>query len=297
MMLASAEARENDTDLDQIIAAVRAAPPGRVYAGSRGNWGMWMDVGGVYLYDLLPLEQFSTVMPWQSLSLNSPYLWRLNIPSPALCRLFNIRYVIAPRTIKLPPAFQKMVTTSRYVLYQIDSGGYFELGQIAKVMPMDSSIRLHEPISDWMASEEPGQNGFLAFRSGNGKFKEELQRAADQAATETSDPQVGLIENEVVTPDSFSARVTPAASEILVLKTTYHPNWHVMVDGREQRAFMVSPSFIGILIGPGQHEVTAEYRTSMLKKLLLTVSCLALLATLTMWAFGLEGFLFDRYAD
>ncbi len=296
MMLASAEARENDTDLTQIFAALRAAPPGRVYAGSRGNWGMWMDVGGVYLYDLLPLEQFSTVMPWQSLSLNSPYLWRLNVPSPAICRLFNIRYVIAPRTIKLPPAFQRMVSTSRYVLYQIDSGGYFELGQIAEVMPMASSSSLHDPIDQWIAGDEPAQDRFLAFRSGRGKFKEALQRAA-QAASSADSSQPGIIENEVVTPDSFSARITPASSGLLVLKTTYHPNWHVFVDGQERRTFMVSPSFIGVLIGPGPHEVTAEYRSSMLKKVLLVVSCLTLIATLVMWAFDLEGLIFGRLSD
>ena len=206
MMLTSAEARENDADLDQVLTTLRAAPPGRVYAGSRGNWGMWMTVGGVYLYDLLPLDLFPTVMPWQSLSLNSPYLWRLNLPSPALCRLFNIRYVIAPRSIKLPSAFQRMVSTSSYILYQIDSGGYFELGQIAKVLPMASSISLHDPITQWITSDEPAQDKFLAFRSGRGKLKEELQRAAQQASGTTDSSPTGTIQNEVVTPDSFSAR-------------------------------------------------------------------------------------------
>ncbi len=297
MMLASAESRENDTDLSQIFAALRAAPPGRVYAGSRGNWGMWMDVGGIYLYDLLPLEQFSTVMPWQSLSLNSPYLWRLNVPSPTLCQLFNIRYVIAPRTIRLPSAFQRMVATSRYVLYQIDSGGYFELGRIAKVLPMASSLALNQPISEWIASQEPAQDRFLAFRSGHGQLKQQLERAAEPAATENAGTPAGVIENEVATPDSFSAHVTPDSSDLLVLKITYHPNWHVFVDGEEQRTFMVSPSFVGVLIGPGPHEVMAEYRSSLLKKVLLIVSCLTLFSTVAIWVFGLERVLFARFRD
>ena len=60
---------------------------------------------------------------------------------------------------------------------------------------------------------------------------------------------------------------------------------------------MVSPSFIGTLIGPGPHEVTAEYRSSKLKKLLIIISSLALLATLALGFFGLEPALFGRFDD
>jgi hypothetical protein len=50
------------------------------------------------------------------------------------------------------------------------------------------------------------------------------------------------------------------------------------VDGREQRTFMVSPSYIGVQLPPGQHQVRAEYRSSMLKNGLLALGCCTLLA-------------------
>src|SRR5207245_4497905 len=62
----------------------------------------------------------------------------------------------------------------------------------------------------------------------------------------------------------------------LVLKITYHPNWHVTVDGREVAAFMVSPSFIGVALEPGDHFVTAEYRSTPSKTPLLIVGAVIL---------------------
>jgi hypothetical protein len=60
-----------------------------------------------------------------------------------------------------------------------------------------------------------------------------------------------------------------------------------MVDGREQHSFMVSPSYIGTRITPGRHEVEAEYRSSTLKKLLMLLAAVTLIATIMISAFDL----------
>ena len=57
----------------------------------------------------------------------------------------------------------------------------------------------------------------------------------------------------------------------LVLKTTYHPGWHVSVDGQPVEAYMVSPSYIGVDLTAGRHQVTAEYRPDPLKLPLLLI--------------------------
>ena len=61
---------------------------------------------------------------------------------------------------------------------------------------------------------------------------------------------------------------------------TYRPNWQVSVDGREVQSFMLSPSFIGLDLPAGAHQVRAEYRASPLKTGLLTVGGAALLAVI-----------------
>ena len=66
----------------------------------------------------------------------------------------------------------------------------------------------------------------------------------------------------------------------LVFKTTYHPNWHVTIDGIEQPAFMASPSYVGVEVPEGRHEVRAEYRTSPVRTALLILGGATLVAVL-----------------
>jgi len=286
---------KDDGELAQIISTLKTLPPGRVYAGTRGNWGSWMSLGGIRVYDLLPIEQFATVMPWQTLSLNAPLLWKLNVPSLPICRLFNIRYVIAPPNLKLPDFYREIVSTSRYVLYQVDSGGYLQLGQVTRVEKMGFSEDLFDSNSNWMRSEDPAAARFIAYFSSTNRSRLDLATLLNQSpALETPD-QLGLITDEVVTPDSLSARVTTNFPAVLVFKVTYHPNWHVIVDGHEQPAFMVSPSLIGTSLTPGHHEVSAEYKSSSLKKVLMVVAAITLVATLALGLLGYERRMLDKF--
>jgi hypothetical protein len=286
-MRLSAQELQDDQELPQIMAALKTASPGRVYAGSRFNWGAWMRIGSAHLFDLLPTAEFATVMPWQTLSLNGPLLWQVSTPSLQLCRLFNIRYIVAPPTLSPREGYHPILRTSRYVLYEVDSGGYVQLGRVVRVMPMGSSEKLFAYNSEWLRSEEPGLGEFTAFLHPGEASYPDRANLLDPPASSDGSQQLGTIEDEAVTPDSFSARVTASSSAIVVLKTTYHPNWHVTVDGHEQPAFMVSPSFIATRIEPGRHEIKAEYRSSRLKKILLVAAGISLFATM---GFGILGF-------
>jgi uncharacterized membrane protein YfhO len=62
----------------------------------------------------------------------------------------------------------------------------------------------------------------------------------------------------------------------LVLKMSYHPNWKVRVDGVATPTYMVSPSFIGMDMPLGKHEVVAEYVPTPSKVPLLTLAALVL---------------------
>jgi len=88
----------------------------------------------------------------------------------------------------------------------------------------------------------------------------------------------GEIIEERVLPARIDLRVRCPEASTLVLKMTYHPNWRVAIDGREVRPFMVSPSFIGFAVPAGSHQVSAEYRSTRLKTVLLVLGGCALLA-------------------
>ena len=92
-------------------------------------------------------------------------------------------------------------------------------------------------------------------------------------------PDSGTITNEKVSSQRIEVTVDCREAATLIFKTTYHPNWHVLVDGGEQPAFMVSPSYLAVVVPSGHHEIRAEYRSSTLKKILLIFGALILLAT------------------
>ena len=78
----------------------------------------------------------------------------------------------------------------------------------------------------------------------------------------------------------FDVLASCADASAMVLKVTYHPNWHVTVDGREVATFMVSPSYLAFALPAGQHFITAEYRSAPLKVPLFFAGVFAALAAI-----------------
>ncbi len=89
---------------------------------------------------------------------------------------------------------------------------------------------------------------------------------------------------------------------VLMLKSTYHPNWHAYVDDVEVKTVMLMPSYIGVKLAPGDHTVRMEYRLRPLRGILFVagLSVLALIALverhrerISLW---LTGLISDRLA-
>ena len=57
---------------------------------------------------------------------NALYLWNLNLPNLKLCRLFNIRHVVAPSTVSVPSFTGRWLPLRATIPYEIDSGGYMQ---------------------------------------------------------------------------------------------------------------------------------------------------------------------------
>ncbi len=86
--------------------------------------------------------------------------------------------------------------------------------------------------------------------------------------------------SSTVLPGRIDLEVKCPEASTLVLKVTYHPNWRVAVDGRAARSFMVSPSFVGFAVPAGSHQISAEYRSTALKTVLLLLGAGTLLAVI-----------------
>jgi uncharacterized membrane protein YfhO len=64
---------------------------------------------------------------------------------------------------------------------------------------------------------------------------------------------------------------------LLMLKTSYHPNWRATVNGIKTKPSMIMPGFTGVELTPGKHDILLEYRPRNLRKILLGTGILTLL--------------------
>jgi hypothetical protein len=272
-------ALDADADARAILSALPELPPGRTYAGLRANWGKDLEFGDLHFYNLLTFHRVVAASPpYSSMSLNADLIWHFDDRNPAHYNLFNVKYVVAPRGLRVAEFLRPIKETGRYVLYRAETGGYADFVAVTKRRSVGAESSLFFQNRDWFLSAEPAAGRFVRYDypAGTGGTAE----GATSGTTAHPGCPGGKISEERVSPGRIDLRVGCEAASTLVLKVTYHPNWQLSVDGRGVQSFMLSPSFIGLDLPAGAHEVRAEYRTSPLKTGLLTVGCATLLAVI-----------------
>lgn len=264
-----------DADARAILAVLSQQPRGRVYAGLRSNWGQTLDFGipfnSVRFYNLLADRELDAVAPPnQSLSLNADLLWEFNDQDLSHYRLFNVAYVIAPPTVTVPAALRMLVSTARYVLYVAPGRGYAEYAAIARSELVASKQDLFTKELAWLRGGDAARWTFTRY---------EYPLAAAVVPVPIPDCASARIAYERVQPARFEVLARCDAASAMVMKVTYHPNWHVTVDGTEVRTFMASPSYLAFALPAGEHFIVAEYRSTPIKAPLLALGALVLAAT------------------
>lgn len=272
-------ALEADADARTILAAVARQPPGRVYAGLRStlgsapHWGQSLDFGipfnSVRFYNLLAHHGLDAVAPPnQSLSLNADLLWEFNDQDLSHYRLFNVDYVIAPSTVRLPSELRALETTPRYNLYVAPGRGYAEYASIARRDGASTQTDLFAREQAWFRGGEPARWSFRRFD----------YRTTTPAGVPVPIPDcpTGRVAYERVQPARFEVLARCDAASAMVLKVTYHPNWRVTVDGADIPTFMASPSYLAFALPAGEHFIVAEYRSTPIKAPLLVLGAAAL---------------------
>lgn len=266
------KALDADEDARAILSALMHLPPGRTYAGLRADWGKGMTFGDVHFYDLLTFHRIvSTVPPFPAFSLNADLIWHFDDRNPAHYDLFNVRYVVAPSRLPMPTLLRRIKETPRYTLYRAETSGYARFIALGATNTIDSQSSLFLQNRSWLLSANPAAGRFLRYEYPAG-------RSAPNATTTPACPGGGMISEERVRPDRFDLRVECREPSTLVLKMTHHPNWRIAIDGQRVQSFMVSPSFIGLNVPAGPHQITAEYRSPAYKTALLLLGACVLVA-------------------
>jgi hypothetical protein len=276
-MSATQAALTADTDAKTVLDALAAQGPGRAYAGLRSNWGDSLDFGipfrSVRLYNMLAFDRVDALAPpYRGASLNSDLLFDFNDQDPAEYRLFDVQYVIAPPSATLVPGLVPIVSTPKYVLYRAPGGGFAEYAAVARAETPSSQLDLFERARAWLRGG--AATGW--------QFARYLYRQAPpvDVPAPIADCPRPTISYARAQSSRFDVLASCADDSAMVLKVTYHPNWHVTVDGHEVPTFMVSPSYLAFALPAGQHFITAEYRSAPLKDPLFFVGAAAALGAI-----------------
>jgi hypothetical protein len=272
-------ALDADADARTILTVLGQQPRGRVYAGLRDNWGRTLDFGipfnSVRFYNLLAHYELDAVAPPnQSLSLNADLLWEFNDQDLSHYRLFNVDYVIAPRTVTFPSELRPLATTPKYVLYAVPGHGYAEYAAITRreaASTPEGSVALELA---WLRSGDAARWAFTRY--------DYRTTAPASASVPIPDCAAGRIAYERVQPARIEVLARCDAASAMVFKITYHPNWHVTIDGTEAPTFMASPSYLAFALPAGEHFIVADYRSTPIKAPLLALGA-AVLAGASLW--------------
>jgi len=254
-------------DLNALVDTLRKLPPGRVYAGLGGNWGADYKVGEVPVYALLQSAGFDMLgYLYHALSLNADIQVLLDENRPEQYNLFNVRYVVAPASQSFPEFIYPVGSFGRFHLYRVATTGYFDLvgSDSAFVGNKDD---FYPAASNWLTSDLPRVKQHPGiFLEGEAKEYENVfplsqaEKLIPLASFPTETAR-GQVIAEIIGNNTYAAMVTVERQSFVLLKVTYHPNWHVTVDGVEAATVMLMPSYVGVKVEPGNHQLLFEYRT------------------------------------
>ncbi len=241
-------------------------PPGRVYAGLGGNWGADYKVGDVPVYALLQSAGFDMLgYLYHALSLNADIQVLFDERRPEQYNLFNVRYVVAPISQHFPDFVHPISTFGRYHLYQVDTTGYIDLVGSDSAFIGDKSD-FYPAASRWLTSDLPRVKQhpaiFLEDKVNGYENIFPFLRAEELIPLVSYPPESerGQVTAEVIGDGTYAGQVNAERESYVLLKVTYHPNWHVTVDGVEATTVMLMPSYLGVKVEPGSHQLLFEYR-------------------------------------
>ena len=278
------QALDSDTELSQIIATIKTLPPGRVFAGTRTGFSDDIKVGSLRIPDILTFNQIETAAPpYQSLSLNSDLIWNFDYTNQAHYEILNARYVILPASLTAPGFLTPIIEGDRYQLLEAPSGGYLGLAE-TPVGFEGSEPDYHVASQAWFLSRAPGEGIYPALAIPSAPKLDGLQyepmagasTAINHLHAAYTPAELGAIENEADTSFDYQATVRVDHPATLFLKATFHPDWHVYVNGHEVDPFMVSPSFPAIHLEPGTYTVHFVYEANAMRTPLLALGFLTL---------------------
>ncbi len=267
-------------DIHALEGELRKQPPGRVYAGLRANWGDQYRVGEAPMSAQLNSDGFDMIgYLYFPFSVNSDIQALFNEQRVEQYNLFDVRYVVAPKDRPFPPFVTPIGDFGRHRLYRVSTTGYFDLVDSDASFNGDRNS-FYPAVSNWLTSGlvAAGEHPRVSFEGDAGAGALPLPDAPSafaQTAAQNGTTR-GTVLAEQVDGNVYDAKVQVQRASYVMLKETYHPNWHAYIDGREAPAVMLMPSYVAVKVTPGPHNIRFEYRSQHYRWALLAFGLLAL---------------------
>ncbi len=260
-----------DPDYYAILDRVKELPPGRLVWRS-ARFGLYDPSWFLTFYDITTIDR------GQGLSLNAGITQYFNTRKPFTYDLFNVTYVVGPASAIPLDFFEPVLKTSRYALYRVKTSGYARfVGLLPSPDLPRGTLKAHQFMQDanvqWLTSADAAAGRFIQWHYPPGI-------PPPENIGSSGDENTGTVTAQEVSANRMKISVECRQLSTLVLKVTFHPNWRVTVDGHSAKTFMVSPSYIGLQVPAGQHQIVAEYRSGALKKTLIVLGICTLLAAI-----------------
>ncbi len=243
-------------DVAELVAIAERLAPGRIYAGSRSNWGAQYRVGQVPVYaELLNLDVDAVGFTRPTWSLSSPAEYRFRDTDPAHYDVFDVRYLIQPADRPPPVEAELVAERGRHALWQISIDGAIEVVDTSEPISADRT-NLGVQIAPWLNSELPAAGVHPAIEFAGVEAPGPTIHDGELPA----EPPGRVIEASLeLGKGRASATVEMDRPGAVILKASFDNRWTVTVDGKSLDAQMFAPSLVGRIVPPGVHEVVFEY--------------------------------------
>ncbi len=227
---------------------------GRVYGGSRNNWGQTYTVGQVPVYAVLnALDVEAPGFTLRAASLSVDVEGYLNPDDPSQLRLLGIRWLIYPESRAAPAGAALVRALGVHRLYELPGiTGLVAVGDISGVVAADNRTVGRATLGFLQSGRaDRGSYDAVAFQS-----DPVLALTAPQGGAA---PGTVLRSFENGDDGRYRADVSLTRPGVVVLKVSYHGRWKAFVDGAAVPIGMVAPSFVGVPVPAGNHTVQFRF--------------------------------------
>ncbi|MCA9677936.1 MAG: hypothetical protein KC464_23125, partial [Myxococcales bacterium] len=255
-------------ELDPLLAAMRAAPPGRlqVRGGAENHWFIMLPA----VYADRPASLVMGGAPLQS-SPNYVYMWELRDHVPGkddaptrTAWVFDAPLVVQKRDNDWAVTTGEVLAqTDTYELRRLPAPGLVGPVEVVGTLPAGRKAS-RAAVVTWLRSDEPYANQVRAWAGSGGAGGR--PRGRTLAVTRTDATIRAEVEVEGDGPTTF------------VIRESWHPRWVATIDGAPAPLRRVTPDYLALDVPPGRHVLAVRFARPLWTWLLWLIGPLACVA-------------------